>query len=669
MGLIWRTILLIITIFSAPVAMSNVAYKVGIEADDFVTRTLFDSVSERFGIEIEYVYYPSFNDILEAVKLGNADFAANVTFTPERAEYFDFSSPTNIEFTYLYSLQNATLASAKVIGIPQGTIYGELISVNYPDIAQIEYTGHDHAKALLEQNKVGGIVDAINQLKPMLLAGYDAQLLNNQLSIKPVSIIAPKDVHRDLLATIEAYIHTAEIQKRLRESVKQYQFELRQQALRQSVIDSNLNLNRTYKVKLENVGQYTVYHKDGQVTGISADVVMQSCQILMLNCQVVSNADETWESMYQDFVAKRIDIIAPLIVSEPRKQIAEFSDPYYFPEVVMIKREGYKDNVYSNVSELIVEQIGVLKDDFFADLLSQLLPNKELKSFSTSQQLYTALLNGDIDYMATSRASFNKKLRESKDLLPLEEDQLIGSFYRSDVAIGFVKNEVGAELAPLFSRAIKMLDIASTVERYDYQPNWRATLQAEQAFSRKSHILFVMVIGFMLIVSMYLHSQSNTDPLTRLKNRRAMHQRFSSGVSADMTVIYLDVNHFKHINDTYGHEVGDLVLKSVAEHIERVWKGRCYRIGGDEFILVGKVEKQSVCTMLEKLKVVPFSSQAYKLSFDISVAIGISLPRRTFMSLQEVLNEADEAMYQHKQQSKQCANEDINEGKNVHYLN
>ena len=73
--------------------------------------------------------------------------------------------------------------------------------------------------------------------------------------------------------------------------------------------------------------------------------------------------------------------------------------------------------------------------------------------------------------------------------------------------------------------------------------------------------------------------------------------------------------------------------------------------------------------MLEKLKAVPFSSQAYKLSFDISVAIGISLPRRTFMSLQEVLNEADEAMYQHKQQSKQCANEDINEGKNVHYLN
>lgn len=669
MGLIWRTTLLIISIFCAPSAMSNVAYKVGIEADDFVTRTLFDAVSERFGIEIEYVYYPSFSDILEAVKSGEADFAANVTYTPERAKYFDFSSPTNIEFTYLYSAHNDTLDSADIIGIPEGTIYGELIAANYPHITQIEYAGHDEAKSLLETQKVDGIVDAINQLKPMLLAGYDAQLLNHQLSIKPVSIIAPKQIHRDLLKTIESYIHTAGIQKRLRESVKRYQFELRQQALRQSVIDSNLNLNRTYRVKLEPVGQYAMYHKNGQVTGISADVVLQACEILMLNCQVVSDAKETWESMYQDLVAKRIDILAPLIVSHQRKQIAEFSDPYYFPEVVMIKREGYKDNVYSNVSELIVEEIGVLKDDFFADLLTQLLPNKELRSYTTSQQMFDALLSEEIDYMAITRASFNKRLRDSSDLLPLEEDKMIGSFYRSDIAIGFAKNDMGASLAPLFTRAIKMLDIASLIEQYDYQPNWRATLQAEQAFSRKSHILFVMVIGFMLIVSMYLHSQSNTDPLTRLKNRRSMHQRFLSGVNADLTVIYLDVNRFKQINDTYGHEVGDQVLKSVAAHIEKVWKGRCYRIGGDEFILIGKVDREEVSSLLEKLQRVPFQSQEQQLSFDISVAIGISLPRRTFMSLQEVLNEADEAMYQHKQQSKQCANEEVNGDKNVHYLN
>lgn len=668
-GLIWRTALIISSVLFAPVGFCQSIYKVGIEADDFVSRVLFDEVANRFDIEIEYVYYPSFNHILEAVKVSDADFAANVTYTPERARHFDFSSPTNIEFTYLYSLNNETLSSAKVVGIPQGTIYGDLIKANFPEIIQVEYIGHDEARQLLETQQVDGVVDAINQLKPMLLAGYDAQLLNNQISIKPVSIIVPKNTHTELLQAVESYLHTAGVQKRLRESVKQYQFDLRQQALRQSVIESNLNLNRVYRVKLENLDPFAYYHDDGQVSGLSADVVSKACEILLMNCQVVSSANETWESMYQDLVTKRIDILAPIGVSESRRSIAEFSEPYYFPEVVMIKREGYNNGVYSNVSELIVEDIGVLKDDFLAGLLGQLLPNKELKTYPSADELYSALLRGEIDYLPATRTSFNMRLRDANDLLPLEEEQMIGSFYRPAIAIGFTKNEAGAELAPLFSRAIKMIDIAALVEKYDSQPNWRATLQAQQTFSRQSHILLIMVLGFMLVVSMYLHSQSNTDSLTRLKNRRSMHQRFSSGVNADQTVIYLDVNRFKHINDNYGHEIGDQVLKRVAKHIELIWSGYSYRIGGDEFILIGKVDKQEQEFVISKLQSVDFISQDQQLSFEISLAVGVSAQRSTFMSLQEVLNEADEAMYQHKLQSKQRANKTQSAEKNVHYLN
>lgn len=69
-----------------------------------------------------------------------------------------------------------------------------------------------------------------------------------------------------------------------------------------------------------------------------------------------------------------------------------------------------------------------------------------------------ALLNKEVDYVVLSRANFNQVLREADNLLPLVEDTLIGSFYSSDIAIGFPKNSMGASLAPLFSRAIKMID-------------------------------------------------------------------------------------------------------------------------------------------------------------------------------------------------------------------
>ena len=668
MALFWRTIGFFLSFILLPCSYASMTYKVGIEADDIVTRILFDEVAEHFDLNVEYVYYPSFDAILNAVERGESDFAANVTYTQQRAMRFDFSSPTNIEYTYLYSVTDATLETAHVIGVPKGTIYAELVKANFPHIKRIEYSGHQQAKDLIEARMVDGVIDAINQLKPMLMAGFDAQLLNHQLSIKPVSIIVPKHQHQALLTKIVEYVHSAEMQKMLRESVKAYQFEIRQQALRQSVIDSELNINRQYRVKLHNVGQYAEYQSNGDIKGISADVVQQACEILLLNCVIVSDADETWESMYSDLIEKRIDILGPIVISEQRKALIEFSNPYYFPKAIMIKREGYKNGVYSNVSELIVEQIGVMKDDFFEALLSQLLPNKQLTSYSSTAQMYKALLNGEISYMAISRANFNKMMRESGDIIPLEEDVSIGHFYQSNIALGFSKNHVGEALAPLFSRAIKIIDTEKIIDQYDYHPNWKATLQSEQAFSRQRQILFMLVLGFLIVVSMYLHSQSNTDPLTRMKNRRSMHQKYRSGVNADDTVIYLDVNRFKHINDSYGHEIGDQVLKSVANYIERVWHGHSFRIGGDEFILIGKVNQTRANELSNKLKLIPFASDDGQLCFNISIALGISMPRANFMSLQEVLNEADEAMYRHKQDSRGESLAMSGDEKTVHYL-
>ncbi|NMT18602.1 GGDEF domain-containing protein, partial [Vibrio parahaemolyticus] len=82
---------------------------------------------------------------------------------------------------------------------------------------------------------VDGVVDAINQLKPMLMEGFDAKMLNDQISIKPVSIISKKDRHLEELDTFATFIHGEAVQKQLREEISQYQFELRRAALRDSI--------------------------------------------------------------------------------------------------------------------------------------------------------------------------------------------------------------------------------------------------------------------------------------------------------------------------------------------------------------------------------------------------------------------------------------------------
>ncbi len=177
---------------------------VAIEADDVAARVLFNAASYEFNFNIHYQTVKSFDALLKAVETGVVDFAANVTYTPERAERFDFSRPTNIEYTYLFSKQGQTLQQVSRVGVPKDTVFGDLLATHYPQIQQVAYSSGKQALALLHSGQVDGIVDAINQLKPMLSAGFQASLLNDDLPIQPVAIIATKGEHQEFLAKLDA---------------------------------------------------------------------------------------------------------------------------------------------------------------------------------------------------------------------------------------------------------------------------------------------------------------------------------------------------------------------------------------------------------------------------------------------------------------------------------
>lgn len=622
-------------------------YVVATEADDVVTHFLFDMVSEEFSVEVVYKDMPDFESVLGSVARGESDFAANVTHTEDRDALFDFSAPTNIEYTYLFSPSGISLSEAEIIGVPKNTIYADLISHNFPNIKLIEYNGYEEAKNLLLSGEVNGVVDAINQLKAMLTIGLDAQLLNDQISIKPVSIISPKGQNKDELQRIVDFVHSESMQKKLRSHISQYQFDIRRDALRRDMLVLGLRSHQTFRVKLENAYPYVEYNDKGLVRGISADTVNQACHLLTFTCEIVSTHDESWESMYGDLIDKKIDILAPLTISEQRKNIAYFSVPHYFPEAIIVKRLGFKPDVYHHVSELITERIGVVRDDFFDELLSQLLPQKTFIRYSSQEELVNALVNDEIDYIAVDKATLNILLKE-QELLPITQDYSIESFHSSEIALGFPKTTQGEVLAALFSRAIRMLDTASINSTYDKQPDWRNTLEREQDLANKTKRLFMVAIAFVLLVAYLLYRQANTDSLTKLENRRALNLKYSRGIKPWQTVIYLDINEFKQINDQFGHDVGDRVIQTYASIIRRNWKGNWYRIGGDEFILICSKPLQDKTKVLKNLKLFSFYLAERDRDLSVSVSVGVFEPRQKEFTLREILIRADEAMYQSK---------------------
>ena len=97
--------------------------------------------------------------------------------------------------------------------------------------------------------------------------------------------------------------------------------------------------------------------------------------------------------------------------------------------------------------------------------------------------------------------------------------------------------------------------------------------------------LWFATAGLILIVSLIesSHRMAYRDELTGLPARRALNEELLK-VGRTYTLAMVDIDHFKKVNDTYGHDVGDQVLKMVAAHIEEVsGGGRPYRFGGEEF--------------------------------------------------------------------------------------
>jgi len=156
---------------------------------------------------------------------------------------------------------------------------------------------------------------------------------------------------------------------------------------------------------------------------------------------------------------------------------------------------------------------------------------------------------------------------------------------------------------------------------------------------------------------------TKTDELTSLYNRRYIFQRLETIVSQgqEAVIIMMDIDDFKRINDTYGHLVGDDVIKKVSRTIEQAVNdmGQVGRYGGDEFAII--LETCIEAEALELTQRIQESVQSLDLGIDrkITVSGGIAKLDK-YADIDETLTSADEIMYWVKQNGK---GQIVNEGK------
>tara|TARA_R110002072_G_scaffold247353_2_gene406471 strand:+ start:13993 stop:15177 length:1185 start_codon:yes stop_codon:yes gene_type:complete len=149
------------------------------------------------------------------------------------------------------------------------------------------------------------------------------------------------------------------------------------------------------------------------------------------------------------------------------------------------------------------------------------------------------------------------------------------------------------------------------------------------------------------------------DSLTELPNRQLFHDRMTSAISraerngSKLAVFFIDLDNFKAINDTYGHDVGDMTLRQVARRLQTCIRGSdtAARLAGDEFVVLlesmsGQVDTRAVADKILAELSRPFSFE--DLVVEVTPSIGIAyLPDNGF-DRDTLLRHADQAMYSAK---------------------
>ncbi len=163
----------------------------------------------------------------------------------------------------------------------------------------------------------------------------------------------------------------------------------------------------------------------------------------------------------------------------------------------------------------------------------------------------------------------------------------------------------------------------------------------------------------------HLEYRALHDALTELPNRAYFNQRLKQLFSSTNTpsipfaLLYIDNNHFKTINDTHGHYVGDLVLQTMATRLKNTLRMNDFiaRIGGDEFaVILQNVSKSyqaiSVAKHLIEVSQEPLIYAEQQIYFGFSIGIALS---KDSQNMQELIQHADQAMYAAKRKEPSIA--------------
>lgn len=372
-----------------------------------------------------------------------------------------------------------------------------------------------------------------------------------------------------------------------------------------------------------------------------------------------------WQASLDAVRDGRADIHAGLLWSEQRDSYLDYS-----PEILSIDTQMYisQQLIGTNLDVFLLGEhqhlVGVVAGGYEEEFTRRHFPNLNLKSFSNNQLMIEAAFSGELDAFVADLQVANFYLFSSD-----EPQRFVGVRHLYSGNLRAAVREGNVELQQEITRGINEFD---NDEKQQIFNRWMYVNTVYPDYLVPVAAIIIGIVTFSYIVALKitvkvrtnaleqvnleLKKLSETDQLTELSNRRhfvnEFQQRLKEGGS--ITVMIFDIDDFKQINDNYGHQTGDIVIKSVAHAANDTLSDLHLmgRIGGEEFavLLCGETYEASVvvaekiCAAVRQVKLL--EDEKRKVTVSLGCAYYPNIDSSTSLS------DADHLMYQSKTNGK-----------------